>query len=398
MARGDRAAGLRLPVPRLERAHHRRVLRRQCGVAHPGRAGPDRRDRQQLLADQLQLRPDAAVVARGGRAGGVRGDPRRRPRERRAILRSRLGDGAGLQPRDPAARERSATAGHRSRWGIARLRDALRPRAGRHVAAGDRGRRPEPRGPRRGGHPLHRARAAPGRAMAADRRVDVAGPRGVGPRPARAYRCDLPSGRSIDALLLRRADLARGRLRRPPRQRPAVRRAPARARPRRKTASRGSCTSRPTARRTVITIAHGDMALAYALRAIGDSETVAAHQLRASSWRSTRPRPRSRSARTRRGAARTASSGGGATAAARPALTPAGTRPGGRRCATALRLAPRARGAALRAEGGGRPSPIRGGRGTRTSTSCSTGPTESLGRFLPPRRAGRSRPPSGSSA
>ena len=60
--RENRAAGLRLPLSRLERADHRGVLRSQLGVKNPDRFRQDHTYRQQLLKYQLQLRPYAAFV------------------------------------------------------------------------------------------------------------------------------------------------------------------------------------------------------------------------------------------------------------------------------------------------------------------------------------------------
>ena len=88
--------------------------------------------------DQLQLRPDAAVLAEGE----VARDATERildadQREPGALLRPRLGPGAGLQPHDHAAGQPPRQA-HAGRLGHPRFRAPLRPRAGRHVAAGNR--------------------------------------------------------------------------------------------------------------------------------------------------------------------------------------------------------------------------------------------------------------------
>ena len=100
---------------------------------------PDHPDRRQLPAHELQRRADADVVARAPRARRPRGARRGRSREPRAVRRPRLGDGAGLQPHDHAARvaARSRDAGA---LGHRRLPHALRPRARGHVAARVRGR------------------------------------------------------------------------------------------------------------------------------------------------------------------------------------------------------------------------------------------------------------------
>ncbi len=224
VARGDRGPGLGVPVPRLERAHHRRVLRRQRGVPDPGLGGPDRRDRQQLRAHQFRFRADAALLARAPRARRVRGGPRRRPGEPRAIRRARLGPRAGIQPRHPAARRR-ARPPHAGALGDRGLPAPVRAGPERDVAARDGGGRPEPRGDRGGGHPIHDPRAASGARAPPDRDGGVERGR------ARRHRFDarLPRSAAFGALdrrlLLRRRDRARRRFRRSPPQRPAARRA-----------------------------------------------------------------------------------------------------------------------------------------------------------------------------
>ena len=99
------------------------------------------------------------------------------------------------------------------RWGIDDFRHALRARARRALAAGDGGRRRVARGARRGRREVHDPGAPPGPARAAARR------RGVGGRGERRsiraapYLWRGPRGLSAGALLLRRPDLARDRVR-----------------------------------------------------------------------------------------------------------------------------------------------------------------------------------------
>ena len=141
--------------------------------------------------------PTLLSLAGGAGAGRLPRDPRGRPREPRALLRPRLRHGPGLQPHDHAAGEPRATSGRRCCWGIARLRAPLRP---------------QPEGmwlpetavdieslellAEQG---IKFTVLAPHQASAcdADRRrdwQDVDGGRSI---PPCAYRCALPSGRSI---------------------------------------------------------------------------------------------------------------------------------------------------------------------------------------------------------
>ena len=80
-------------VPRLERAHPRRVLPRQRVRAHPRQRGPHRGDRQQLRAHLVQLRADAGALAGaprpGGRGAAARGRRRAARAARAAAARSR---------------------------------------------------------------------------------------------------------------------------------------------------------------------------------------------------------------------------------------------------------------------------------------------------------------------
>ena len=301
------------------------------------------------------------------RARRPRRADRSRPREPRAVRRPRLGDGAGLQPHDHAARvaARSRDAGA---LGHRRLSPAVRPRARGHVAARVRGRYRVARGARRRGHRVHRARAASGEGVAR-RRAASGARRAID--PGRAYRCALPSGRSIDLFFYDGATA----------QAVAFERL---------LADGHQIIARMTARGHVEgggpTLCHiatdgetyghhhryGDMALAWALSQVeARLERHAPHQLRRVSRARARRRGRSSSPRTRRGAARTASRAGATTAAATAAAGPAGTRSGGGRCAT------RSTGCAIRRrralDSGRRAccSAIRGRRATRTSTCCS---------------------------
>ena len=78
LARSRRDPGLRRAVSRLERAHQRGVLRAQRRRAHRQQRERDHPHRQQLRADQLQLRAHAAELAEGERAAHLSHDPRRR--------------------------------------------------------------------------------------------------------------------------------------------------------------------------------------------------------------------------------------------------------------------------------------------------------------------------------
>ena len=195
VARGDRAAAERASVSRLERADHRRVL----SAEHRRRASSMATNQIIRIVDNYQRMsfnvgptlmswlerhaPDVHAALVDGRS-----------REPLAVRRARLGDGAGLQPHDHAARV------------AARSRDA--------GALGHRrfpqrfGRAPEgmwlpecavdtrlARGARRRGHRVHRARAASGEGVAAAGRRVAHDRRSI--RDARIA-VTLPSGRSID--------------------------------------------------------------------------------------------------------------------------------------------------------------------------------------------------------
>ncbi len=181
--------------------------------ADPRRREPHRRDRQQLRLDELQLRPDAAVVARGGApdvyAAILEAD--RRSAERFSGHGSALAQAYNHMILPLANAPRQGDAGG---LGHPRLRAPLRPAAGGDVAAGDGGRPRDARGARRAGHPLHDPRAPPGERRARARRRRRG--RTLGGKeidPTRPYRVPLPVGRVDRGLLLRRPDLARGRVR-----------------------------------------------------------------------------------------------------------------------------------------------------------------------------------------
>ena len=208
------------------------------------------------------------------------------------------------------------------RWGLDDFRRAFRPRAGRDVAAGDGGRRRVARGARRGRREVHDpgARTRPGacgRSAARRGRRSASGDRSE-PRLSLAGSARAHAG----ALLLRRPDLARDRVRGAARARARHRRRPARGGVLRRSArGRSSSTAPPTASPTATTSRFGEMALAAAVAADRGRRTPRRSRTTAPSWPRTRPPTRSRSASARRGAAPTASSAGGPTAAAAPAAT-----------------------------------------------------------------------------
>ncbi len=224
MAGGDRGPGLGLPVPRLERADHRRVLRPQCRLAHPRRRAAHRTDRQQLLPDQLQLRPHPARLAGAEGAGGLPRHPGGGRAEPRALLGARLGPGAGLPPHHPAARQPAGQADSSS-LGPRRLRAPLRPPGRRDVAARDGGRPRDARPAGRSRRAFHRPRAAPGEAGTGEegeRRVE--GRRRRADRSLDPLRGEAPVGAADRRFLLRRRDLAGGGVRGAAGERRALRR------------------------------------------------------------------------------------------------------------------------------------------------------------------------------
>ena len=222
MARGDRGPGLGQSLPRLERPDHRRVLRAERRRETARRGPPHPRHHEQLRADQLQHRPDAVRVDGARRAGSVRAHPRRGPGEPRPMRRSRQRDRPSLQPHDHAARL-TARPAHPGPLGRGGLSPPVRPGSRGHVAARDRGGHGHARGAGRGRHRVHDPRAAPGGpgAAAGRRRVD----RRLGRARGSEAAVPVPAAeRTHDrAVLLRRPDLALGRVRRPPEQRRGVR-------------------------------------------------------------------------------------------------------------------------------------------------------------------------------
>ena len=144
MDRGGAGRAVGRAVPRLERAHHRRVLPAQRLGAGRRRARPGRRRRQQLRAPELRRRADAALVARVAPPGR----PRRgsSPRDAARGRRHR----PGLQPLDPPAGER-ARRPDPDPVGARRLRPPLRTAGDGDVAPGDGGQRRRAARPGRGG-------------------------------------------------------------------------------------------------------------------------------------------------------------------------------------------------------------------------------------------------------
>jgi hypothetical protein len=138
LAGSDRAAGFRLPLPRLERAHHRGVLRAQHRSAYFGWRGAHREAPEQLFENQLQFRADGAFVVAEQGSGCVRSFARHRQRDARPAFGTWKRDFAGLQPHDLAARQH-ARCTHASGLGHSRFSNAIRPRTGRDVAAGRSG-------------------------------------------------------------------------------------------------------------------------------------------------------------------------------------------------------------------------------------------------------------------
>ena len=214
LARGGRDPGLGPPVARLERARDGRVLRAEHRRAARGRRQSHPRHRRQLREDLLQRRSDARRLARAPPPGRLREDPRGRPAEPVGPGRSRQRDRPGLQPRDHAARD-PAGQGHAGPLGHRGLSASLRTGPRGHVAAGDGGRPRKPRGAGRGRHQVHHPRPAPGRARPPARRRDLAGGRRPR-RPESRVPLALSDRACPGALLLRRPDLSRDRLRERP--------------------------------------------------------------------------------------------------------------------------------------------------------------------------------------
>ena len=189
------------------------------------------------------------------RARRLRGDPRGRPRERRALRGARLGDRAGVQPRDPAARRTRATSARRSSGASATSSTAS---AGRRRACGcPRPRSTPPRSklwrrPGSASRSSRRTRPATLRSAGGDWAGD-ARPRASIRRARTACRCrPAEPSRSSSTTARSRAPSPSSGAARPRR---ASRRAPRRAPSTRRAAGRSSSTSPPTARPTATTTA-----------------------------------------------------------------------------------------------------------------------------------------------
>ena len=193
--RHRRAAGLRSPVPRLERAHRRRVLRAQRLRPHPRRRRAHRRHRQQLRAHVVQLRPDAAVVAREHAP-----DTYARILEADASARSPRAATATPSRRPtttPSCRCATSAIGARrsaGAWPISSAASAAAPR--RCGCPRPRCRRRDARGAHRRGAALHHPLAAPGRGGARATATGSTSPTAT-IDPTQPYRLHAPSGRSI---------------------------------------------------------------------------------------------------------------------------------------------------------------------------------------------------------
>ena len=208
------------------------MLRAERRRAHPRRATSASREIVNNYARiSFNFGPTLLVVARGERAR------RRTRRSSRPTARAASGSPATAR----RSRRRTTTSSCRSPTSATGARRSAGASPTSSTASAARRRAcgcPRPRSTSttlevlaRRGHRVHHPRAAPGRARARDRGGRLARRRAAARSTRRgAYRVRLPSGRAIDALLLRRPDLARRRLRRPARQRRAVREPPARRR------------------------------------------------------------------------------------------------------------------------------------------------------------------------
>ncbi len=176
------AAGLGLSLSRLERAHHRGVLRPQRRRPHPGARWPHRPAGEQLRPAQLRRRPVAPALAARAGARRLPGDARRRPRQPAALRRARLRPGPAGPSRHPAPGQ-PGRPGHGGRLGHPHLRARLRPRARRDVAAGVRRGRAHPGGAGRPRHSLHHPVGGAGGTYPAARQRNLAGRRRGPHRP-----------------------------------------------------------------------------------------------------------------------------------------------------------------------------------------------------------------------
>ena len=356
----------------------------------PRRREPHRRDRQQLRVDELQLRPDAAVLARGE---GARGLSRRSSRPTRESRRRFDGHGSAL----------AQAYNHM----ILPLASAARPaHAGR---LGNRATSSTGSGARPEGMwlPETAVDVATLEALAAEGIAFTI----LAPHQARRVRRDrrrrLDGRRATRPWIRRCRTASRCRRARRSRSSSTTGRSPAPS-PSSGCSSAGERFAERLAgafadgagRPQLVHIAtdgetyghhhrHGDMALAYALHTLESRARSRRSRTTASSSRSIRRRTRRRSPRTRRGAAPTASSAGGATAAVRPGRTPGWTQAWRAPLREALDALRDTVGAALGGEGGdaARRS-VEGARRLR-SPSFSTAARTSVRRFLAA-QAGRS--------
>ena len=219
MARGDRAAAERASVSRLERADHGRVLPAEHRGARPRRRRT-RSSRSSTTTQRMSFNVGPTLMSwleeHAPDVHAALVDADRASRERFGGHGSAMAQAYNhmIMPLASARDQRDAGAlGHR------RLRAPVRPRARGHVAARVRGRYAErsrrwrPRASRsRCSRRTRRRRGGRRAASGARRAVD----------PGRAYKYKLPSGTIDRSVLLRRPDLAGGRVRAAARRRPQI--------------------------------------------------------------------------------------------------------------------------------------------------------------------------------
>ena len=282
VARGDRGAGLAPTRTTTGTSASPPSATRPTPRADPRRREPDRRASSTTTRDQLQLRPDAAVLARGQAARRLRARSSRPTATSRARF---AGHGSALaqavQPHDPAARQRRATRRTQVLWGIRDFEHRFgRPPEGMWL--------PETAVDTEtlevlAGAGIRFTILAPHQASRVRVRRRRLGRRPGEPASTRRapYRVAAAVGPLDRGLLLRRPDLARGRLR-------AVCWPAASSSP---SACMARLRRRARAEPQLVHIAtdgetyghhhrHGDMALAYALRTSSESGARAPDELR----------------------------------------------------------------------------------------------------------------------